>query len=117
MNAVKVVEITRHRKKGKHSRKRDSLNDGKKGTVYSRGGKLWVDFRYLDERVREPSGLEDNRAHRLKVRRQLDLVIAEIDNGAFEFAKRFPHSKKKDYFTAFGCVNYSHGLIDAILKF
>jgi hypothetical protein len=24
---------------------------------------------------------------------------------------------KKDYFTAFGCINYGHGLLDAILKF
>jgi len=23
---------------------------------------------------------------------------------------------KKDYFTAFGCINYAHGLLDAILK-
>ena len=25
--------------------------------------------------------------------------------------------EKKDYFTAFGCINYAHGLIDALLKF
>jgi hypothetical protein len=25
--------------------------------------------------------------------------------------------KKNDYFTAFGCINYGHGLLDAILKF
>jgi hypothetical protein len=24
---------------------------------------------------------------------------------------------KKDYFTAFGCINYAHGLLDAIVKF
>lgn len=24
---------------------------------------------------------------------------------------------KKDYFTAFGCINYAHGLLDTILKF
>ncbi len=23
---------------------------------------------------------------------------------------------KKDYFTAFGCINYAHGLLDALLK-
>ena len=23
----------------------------------------------------------------------------------------------KDYFTSFGCINYAHGLIDAIIKF
>lgn len=25
--------------------------------------------------------------------------------------------KKEDYFTAFGCINYAHGLLDAIIKF
>ncbi|MCK5636423.1 MAG: DUF357 domain-containing protein, partial [Thermoplasmatales archaeon] len=24
--------------------------------------------------------------------------------------------EKKDYFTAFGCINYAHGLLDSILK-
>ena len=24
---------------------------------------------------------------------------------------------KNDYFTAFGCINYGHGLLDAIIKF
>jgi hypothetical protein len=24
---------------------------------------------------------------------------------------------KKDYFTAFGCINYAHGLLDAVIKF
>ena len=26
------------------------------------------------------------------------------------------YSEKKDYFTAFGCINYAHGLLDSILK-
>jgi integrase len=43
--------------------------------------------------------LPDTQIHRKKVRKQLDLIMAEIDNGIFEFAQRFPHSKKKDYFT------------------
>ena len=25
--------------------------------------------------------------------------------------------EKKEYFTAFGCINYGHGLLDALLKF
>ena len=24
---------------------------------------------------------------------------------------------KNDYFTAFGCINYGHGLLDALIKF
>ena len=27
------------------------------------------------------------------------------------------YNDKKDYFTSFGCINYAHGLIDAIIKF
>jgi integrase len=49
--------------------------------------------------VREPSGLEDNPSNRLSLRRQLDLLTAEIENGVFEFAKRFPNSKRKDHFS------------------
>ena len=79
-------------------RARDPLNAGKKGSVVSRGGKLWVDFYYLQERVREPSGLDDVPANRLLLRSQLNLVVAEIENGVFEFAKRFPHSRSKDRF-------------------
>jgi hypothetical protein len=26
------------------------------------------------------------------------------------------YADKHDYFTAFGCINYAHGLLDAILK-
>jgi hypothetical protein len=26
------------------------------------------------------------------------------------------YHNKKDYFTAFGCINYAHGLLDALLK-
>ena len=25
--------------------------------------------------------------------------------------------EKKDFFTAFGCINYAHGLLDALIKF
>jgi len=99
MNQTNIIEISDYRSKKKNIRKRDRLNAGKKGRVYSRSGKLWVDFQYLGERVRERSGMEDTPANRRTLRNQMDLIVAEIENGAFEFAKRFPHSKKKDYFT------------------
>jgi integrase len=99
MKQVKIIEISRYREKKEKRKRRNRLNAGKKGSVYSRGGKLWVDFQYLGERVREPLGLEDDEANRLTLRNQLNLVSTEIDNGVFEYAKRFPHSKKKDHFT------------------
>ena len=90
MVQLKIIDFPRDRKSSKKVRARERVNAGKKGRVYGRGGKLWVDFRYLGQRVREPSGLKDSAANRRLVRRQLDLILAEIENGAFEFAKRFP---------------------------
>jgi integrase len=99
MKQSHVIQITQYREKKKKKRDVDRLNAGKKGRVYSRGGNLWVDFRYLGERVRESSGQKDTVANRGAVRKQLDLIVAEIKNGIFEFGKRFPRSRKKDHFT------------------
>ena len=98
MIRLSIVDLTQYRKSRKQKPKQKRPRSKSKGTVYSRGGKLWVDFRYLNERVREPSGLGDSTENRKSLRRQLDLIIAEIENGIFEFAKRFPHSSKKEYF-------------------
>jgi hypothetical protein len=43
-------------------------------------------------------------------------------NKAIELAIQYYHDsqyylEKNDYFTAFGCINYAHGLLDAYLKF
>jgi uncharacterized protein len=38
----------------------------------------------------------------------------ELASQYYEDTKYF--TQKKDYFTAFGCINYAHGLLDAILK-
>ncbi len=40
--------------------------------------------------------------------------IIELATQYYEDTKYYAH--KKDYFTAFGCINYAHGLLDAILK-
>lgn len=98
MNQLQIVDLTQYRKKKKQAPKRKRPRSQTKGSVYSRGGNLWVDFRYLDERVREPSGLIDTAENCNTVRKQLDLIIAEIGNSIFEFAKRFPHSSRKEYF-------------------
>jgi integrase len=90
-----IIDLARYRRKEEPKKK---TTKGKKGTIYSRNGKLWVDFRYLNERVREPSGLSDTKSNQMHLRKQLDLVIAEIENGVFEFAARFPHSTKREYF-------------------
>jgi integrase len=98
MNQPKIVDISQYRARKKPKPKPKRSNSQGKGSVYSRGGRLWVTFRYLGERVREPAGLTDTVDNRKTVRIQLDLITAEIKTGIFEFAKRFPHSGRKAYF-------------------
>ena len=48
--------------------------------------------------------------------------IKEKQKKTIELAKQyFQDSKyyleKKDHFTAFGCINYAHGLLDSFLKY
>ncbi|CAG36741.1 Arm DNA-binding domain-containing protein [Desulfotalea psychrophila] len=69
-----------------------------RGTLYVRHNRIWFDFRYMGERVRESSGLVDTRENRQILRRQLDLIMAEIDNGVFSFGKRFPRSRRRAFF-------------------
>ena len=95
-----VIEINWNRnEEGKH-RKRNPINLRKKGTVFTRNGKLWVDFYYLKKRVRERTGLTDSVSNRVVIRKKLDLIEAEVENGVFEFAEAFPYSSRKEYFSA-----------------
>lgn len=46
----------------------------------------------------------------------------ETQNKVIELSKQyFNDSKyyleKKDFFTAFGCINYAHGLLDSLIKY
>jgi hypothetical protein len=43
------------------------------------------------------------------------LKIIELSKQYYEDSKYY--LGKKDYFTSFGCINYAHGLLDAIIKF
>jgi integrase len=100
MKSSNVIDLTRYRDETHRSEsKKKRAKKSEKGSIYTRGGKLWVNFRYLGERVREGSGLNDTKANRKLLRSQLDLIIAEIENGVFRFAERFPHSRRKGHFT------------------
>jgi len=53
-------------------------------------------------------------------REDIDLTISqqktlELASQYFEDSKYY--LKKKDFFTSFGCINYAHGLLDAVIKF
>jgi hypothetical protein len=61
--------------------------------------------------------------------RMLDESLAKLDAGGdkrveriMDQAKRYRddagyYLHKKDYVTSFGCINYAHGLLDALLKY
>lgn len=76
-----------------------SINVNKEGTVRNINGKVYVDFLYLGQRVREPSGLPWSGDNPKLVRTQLDRIALGIRDGSFQFRKVFPNSKKVDYFS------------------
>jgi len=83
----------------KKSGRKKGRNHNKNGSVRNINGKIYVDFIYLGERVREKTGLNWNARNEKDVRNQLDRIVMAINDGSFRFAKVFPHSKKKDKFT------------------
>ena len=76
-----------------------SINVNKEGTVREINGKVYVDFLYCGQRVREASGLPWTIENAKLVRSQLDKIILAIKDGSFEFRKVFPRSKKADLFS------------------
>lgn len=56
---------------------------------------------------------EDNIKH-AKISSDSEKIV-ELSSQYYEDAKYY--LKKQDHFTAFGCINYAHGLLDALIKF
>jgi len=83
-------ELRRPRKAG--------VNRNREGSVRKINGKVYVDFIYLGERVRESSELPWNEKNAKTVREQLDKVLVAIKSGTLRFAEVFPRSKKREYF-------------------
>ena len=96
-SAALQENVIRFPSKEKVSRKA-GLNRNRKGSVRSINEKLYVDFIYLGERVREKAGLDDTKENVRQVRQQLDKIIMAIEAGTFRFAEVFPKSSKKEHF-------------------
>lgn len=92
-----VVTFPQRKKRSEKPRKA-GLNRNREGSVRKINGKVYVDFIYLDERVRETSGLEWNEKNAKQVREQLDKITAAIKAGTFRFAEVFPESKHREHF-------------------
>lgn len=95
---AKIIDLFPTKKRRKERFRKNSLNYKKEGSVREVNGKVYVDFVYLGERVRESSGLVWNAQNAKHVRRQLDQITVEIHSGSFRYADVFPNSKRTAYF-------------------
>ncbi|MFC1591241.1 tyrosine-type recombinase/integrase [Thermodesulfobacteriota bacterium] len=93
-----VVPCSQREKDNQTHRKR-GLNQNKEGSVRKINNKVYIDFRYLGERVRECSGESWSDKSAKRARHQLDRIIVAIQTGTFRFAEVFPDSNKRDYFS------------------
>jgi integrase len=95
---AEIIEFPQPKKRTPPPRK-TGLNNNKDGSVRKVNGKVYVDFIYLGERVRECAGIPWNEKNARFIRKQLDKIIIEINSGSFKFANVFPKSKKASFFT------------------
>lgn len=77
-----------------------------------------VNISIMDEKTRVQKDIimfEEN------IKQIQEIPITNSQKKTIELASQYYQDTKyyvgkKDYFTAFGCINYAHGLLDAILK-
>ena len=86
------------KRSGKH--RKVGLNKNRGGSIRNINGKIYLDFIYLGERIREFSGLNWDKENAKEVRQQMDKIAISIKSGTFRFADVFPQSKKREYFRA-----------------
>ena len=85
-------------KRSSNKPRKVGLNKNRKGSIRSINGKLYVDFMYFGERVREQPGFDETKDCAKQVRQLLDKIIMKIDDKTFRFAEVFSQSKKREYF-------------------
>ena len=68
------------------------------GTVNSRDGKLYLDFRYKGLRCREQTKLTDTPANRQKLAKVLAMLEQQIKTGTFDYGHHFPDSPRIEHF-------------------
>lgn len=68
------------------------------GSINSRQGKLYLDFRYRGIRCREQTDLSDSKTNRRKLTKLLSQITADIRLGCFVYSEYFPGSKRASLF-------------------
>jgi len=77
------------------------------GSIRSRSGKLFFDFRYRGVRCREQTKLSDNPVNRKRATTILERIEAEILVGTFDYAAYFPNSNSTERFRHIDAVQLS----------
>lgn len=81
------------------SNRKSGINTGRVGSVRVINKKIILDFQYLNERVRMPTGMTYSEENIVFCRRQLDNITRLISENKLFFANVFPKSLKKEYFS------------------
>ncbi|PWI34723.1 site-specific integrase [Vibrio albus] len=68
------------------------------GSVSSRNGKLYLDFRYEGVRCREQTALPDTQANQRKLQKLLNQIEADIRLSCFVYSEYFPQSNRAKKF-------------------
>ena len=97
MQSSNVVPFTRAKKRAEKPFE-ERLNHNKEGSVRNINGKVYVDFMYLGERVRESCKVPWNDEHAKEARELLDKVMIAVREKKLRFKQVFPNSSKGEYF-------------------
>ena len=65
-------------------------------------------------RIQKDITMFENNIKKIKIPENQKKIL-ELSSQYYQDSKYY--LEKKDFFTAFGCINYAHGLLDAIIKF
>ena len=73
----------------------------------------------MDEktRIKKDIVMFKQNLHKLNHRKLLEAHKKTVELAKQYYKDSEYYLEKKDYFTAFGCINYAHGLLDSIIKF
>jgi len=68
------------------------------GSINTKNGKLFLDFRYKGVRCREYTKLIDNAPNRKRLNTLMEMIQAEITLNNFDYGRYFPNSKRAEKF-------------------
>ena len=73
----------------------------------------------MDEatRIKKDLDMFKNNLKKLQIQHPKALQQPQIKMAIDYFNDAQYYFEKNDYFTAFGCINYGHGLLDSLFKF